>query len=144
MTKKLLVTLMLLGGLVSAGYIGGSAVLADDFSPHDTLITKIAQKFNLTESDVEAVFESVRDERQAEMKKLHEERLDQAVTDGVITQEQKNALVAKMQAHHEERGQYREEMQNWFAEQGIDETKLREYLGFGGHGPRGMGPGGKF
>ena len=140
MTKKLLITLIVLGGLVSAGYFGAGAIFADDNNPHDTLITRIAQKFNLNENDVEAVFQSVRDERQAEMKKRQEERLNDAVSDGVITEEQKNAILTKMQEHQAVRGQNREEMQKWFEEQGIDQTKLRDYLGFGGRG-RGMGPG---
>ena len=140
MTKKLLVSLIVLGGLVSAGYFGAGAIFADDNNPHDTLITRIAQKFNLNENDVEAVFQSVRDERQTEMKKQQEDRLNEAVSDGVITEEQKNAILTKMQEHQEVRGQNREEMQNWFKDQGIDETKLRDYLGFGGRG-RGMGPG---
>lgn len=141
MTKKLLITLIVLGGLVSAGYFGAGAIFADDNNPHDTLILRIAQKFNLNESDVEAVFQSVRDEKQAEMKKQQEERLNEAVSDGVITEEQKEAILTKMQEHQGQRGQNREEMQNWFEEQGIDETKLRDYLGPGGHGERRMGPG---
>ena len=142
MTKKLLATIIILGGIVSAGYFGVSAIFADDESPHNMIVTKLAQKFNLNESEVEAVFQSVRDERQAEMKQKRGERLNDAVNDKVITEAQKNAILTKMQEHQEARGQNREEMQNWFKEQGIDQTKLRDYLGFGGHGSRkGMGPG---
>lgn len=141
MNKKLLITLIVLGGLISAGYFGAGAIFADNNNPQGTLITRIAQKFNLNESDVEAVFQSVRDERQAEMKKRQEERLNDAVGDGVVSEAQKNAILSKMQTHQEERGQNREEMQNWFKEQGIDQTKLRNYLGDRGRGGRGMGPG---
>ena len=142
MTKKLLATIIILGGMVSAGYFGASAIFADDESPHNTIVTKLAQKFNLNESEIEAVFQSVRDERQAEMQQQREERLNDAVNNKVITEAQKNAILTKMQEHQEERGQNREEMQNWFEEQSIDQTKLRDYLGFGGHGSRkGMGPG---
>lgn len=143
MTKKLLITLIVLGGLISTGYFGRGVILANGNSSHETLITKIAQKFNLNESDVEAVFQSVRDERQAEMKKRQEDRLGDAVNDGVITEAQKNAILTKMREHQEARGQNREEMQSWFKEQGIDQTKLRDYLGMGGRGVKGMriGPG---
>jgi hypothetical protein len=141
MTKKILITLIVLGGLVSTGYFGAGAIFANDNNPHQTLITRIAQKFNLNESDVEAVFQSVVDERQAEMQKQREERLNKAVSDGVITEEQKKAFLTKMQEDQEERGQNKGEMQGWFEEQGIDQTKLRDYLGFGGHGGRGMGSG---
>jgi hypothetical protein len=130
-----------LGGLVSAGYFGAGTILADNNNSHDTLISKISQTFNLNESDVEAVFQSVRDERQVEMKKQQEERLNDAVNDGVITEEQKNTMLTKMQEHQAQKGQNREEMQKWFEEQGIDQTKLRNYLGDQGRGGREMGPG---
>lgn len=129
MNKKILVTLLTLGVITSIGYFGTSFVLADDENPaHQTLISRIAQKFNLKETDVEAVFTAVRDERQAQMQASREERLNQAVNDGVINSSQKDALLAKMQEHMGERQQNREEMQAWFSGQGIDETKLREYL----------------
>ena len=142
MTIKLLATILILGGMVSAGYFGAGAIFADDESQRNTIVTKLAQKFNLNESEVEAVFQSVRDERQVEMQQQREKRLNDAVNDRVITDAQKNAILTKMQEHQEERGQNRQEMQNWFEEQGIDQTKLRDYLGFGGHGSRkGIGPG---
>lgn len=141
MNKKLLATVLILGTIISAGYFGAGAILADDQNPQNTIVARLAQKFNLNESDVEAVFESVRDERQAEMKKRQEEKLSDAVDDGVITEAQKNAILVKMEEHQAQRNQNREEMQNWFEEQGIDQTKLRDYLGMGGRGGRGMGPG---
>lgn len=146
MSKKTLAIILALGVMTSVGYFGGNYVMAGDTNPiHDSLITKIAQKFNLKEADVEAVFESVRDERQEEMKANRQEKLSQAVKDGVITEAQKNTLLAKMEEHFGERpaqGRDREEMQNWFKAQGIDETKLREYMRPVGKGygeSRGMG-----
>ena len=45
-----------------------------------------------------------------------------------------------MEEHSEERGEKREEMLKWFADNGIDETKLRDYLRPEGRGEgRGMG-----
>jgi restriction endonuclease len=126
-----LASILVLGVIISVGYFTSNYVLASDNTPHDQLITRIAQKFNLKESDVEAVFTAVRDERMEQMEKLREERLDQAVKDGVLTEVQKNALLTKMKEHQGERKQNREEMQSWFKSQGIDETKLRSYLGFG-------------
>ena len=143
MKRKVLATILALGVITSIGYFGGNYVLADVDNPmHDTLVTKIAQRFSLNEADVEAVFESVRDERFEEMKKEREDRLTQAVTDGVITSTQKDALLAKIDEHLGERQQNREEMQAWFSDQGIDETKLYEYLRPSGRGEgRGMGMG---
>lgn len=141
MNKKLLATILALGIIASVGYLGTSYVLANENSPvYGTLVSRIAQKFNLKESDVEAVFTAVRDERQAEMKIQKDEKLSQAVSDGVITEAQKTALITKMDKNHNERAKNREEMQKWISDQRIDETKLRGYLGFGGMGRRmGMG-----
>ena len=142
-TKQTLAIVLALGVIVSVGYFGGSYVMAGDTNPmHDSLITKIAQRFNLKETDVEAVFEAVRDEKREEMKVNREEKLTLAVKDGVITEAQKTTLLAKMEEHIGERRENREEMQNWFKSQGIDETKLREYMrpvGKGNGEGRGMG-----
>lgn len=134
-----------LGVIASVGYFGGNYVLAGDTNPmHESLVAKIAQKFNLKEADVEAVFEAVRDERRDEMKSQRSERLTQAVSDGVITEAQKVTLLAKMEEHIGERQANRAEMQNWYKDQGIDETKLREYMrpeGKGNGEGRGYGMG---
>ena len=136
-SKRTLAIVLALGVIASVGYFGGSYVMAGDTNPmHDSLITKIAQRFNLKETDVEAVFEAVRDEKREEMKVNREEKLTLAVKDGVITEAQKNTLLAKMEEHIGERRENREEMQNWFKSQGIDESKLREYLRPVGKGNR--------
>lgn len=139
MNKKTLAVVLALGVIASVGYFGVNQVSAADNNPmHQNLISKIAQKFNLKESDVEAVFDAVRDEKRDEMKKSREEKLTQAVKDGVITEAQKTLLLSKFDEHLEERGEKREEMQKWFSDNGIDQTKLRDYLRPIGRG-RGMG-----
>lgn len=131
MNKQVLASVLALGVIVSVGYFGSSYVLASEGRPHDNLVQAIAQKFNLNESDVEAVFTAVRDEKVEEMNLKREEKLNQAVQDGVISESQKSALLQKMQEQYNNREKDRELMQEWFKSQGIDELKLREYLGFG-------------
>ncbi len=129
MNRKVLAAVLALGIIASVGYFGSNYVLAEDENPmHQTLISRIAEKFNLKESDVEAVFEAVRDEKHEEMKADREKRLSQAVSDGIITEAQKTAILSKMNENINERKGNREEMQNFFKEQGIDQTKLRDYL----------------
>ena len=111
--KKMLMTVLTLGVLISAGYFGSSFVNAQDTTPHDVLVSKIAEKFNLDTSDVQAVFDAVMDEKRSEMGKNRENRLNQAVSDGVITEDQKNTLLSKMEERRTERMQNREEMQKW-------------------------------
>lgn len=137
MNKKVLFSIVTLGIMLSAAGYSASKVLADSQNPmHDTLVTRLAEKFNLNESEVEAVFTAVRDEKMAEMEQKREDGLNEAVGDGVITEDQKNAILSKMQEHKDQMHQDRNEMHTWFSEQGIDETKLHEYLG-GFGGPRG-------
>lgn len=129
MNKKTLAVVLALGVIASVGYFGTSTVLAEDNNPiHQNLVSKIAQKFNLKETDVQAVFDAVRDEKRDEMKKLKEEKLSQAVKDGVITEAQKTLILAKMDEKIENRKANREEMQKWFSDNGIDQQKLRDYL----------------
>jgi uncharacterized membrane protein YhiD involved in acid resistance len=119
---------------------------ADDGT--SSLVDKLVAKFNLNKSDVQAVFDADRTEHEAEMQQKMEERLDQAVTDGKITEDQKTKILAKikemkadMEANHDamkgktddERralmDQKRQEIQTWAEENDIPE----EYLMFVGH-----------
>lgn len=90
-----------------------------------------------------SVFDEARQEQQQQLQEQRraqmEKRLDEAVGDGVITAEQKQALLdkdAEMQTKYE---QLREEMQQWQEQSGIDFEALAPYhIGCGG---RGSGPG---
>jgi len=66
---------------------------------YPAIVQKIADKFNLQIADVQAVFDQDKTDRQAEMQiKMQakfEERLAQAVTDGKLTEVQKQAIIAK-------------------------------------------------
>ena len=140
MNKKALATIMVLGVIISVGYFSTTSVAASDLNTgRDTLITRISQRFNLNKSDVEAVFDAIHDERRSEINAKRAERLSQAVKDGVITEAQKNALLAKMEDRAGKRHERAEEMQKWFSDQGIDHAKLRSYLGFGKGHIRGLG-----
>jgi hypothetical protein len=64
-----------------------------------------------------------------------EERLSKAVEDGVVTNEQKQALLNKQQEMWEKQNQLNEEMRQWQEQSGIDFEKLAPYkVGFGGKG----------
>ena len=131
MTKKVLFTVLALGVLVSAG-VGINLALADDEGYYPSIVTTLAEKFNLNESDVEAVFDAVHEERHEQFMQNRQENLNQAVEDGVITEEQKQALQDKWEEMHEHRLEHHEEMQAWFEEQGIDHDALMSY-GWIGH-----------
>lgn len=61
----------------------------------ETLIQRLVQKFGLKTADVQAVFDTVRSEQQTEMQQKMAERLDTLVSEGKITQAQKELIIAK-------------------------------------------------
>jgi hypothetical protein len=61
------------------------------------LADKLASKFNLDKNEVKAVFEEERAEREAEAQKNLEERLSQAVTEGKLTEDQKEKILTKIE-----------------------------------------------
>lgn len=137
MTKKVLLTILALGTFVSVSTLAVSKVFAEDSEYTHPVVARLAERFNLNEDDVEAVFDAVREERREEVQAEREDKLSQAVADGVITEEQKEAILAKKQEmrseYQEKKEQHKQEMQAWFGEQGIDHEALREYVGFRGH-----------
>lgn len=147
MNKKILIptiALIAVGGLLY-GAGNASAYFGWKNGEYHPIVQELVENFNLNEDDVKTFFDEQRQERQQQMLQEREDRLDQAVEEGVITAEQKLALKEKWQEiwqeRQNEREQHREEMQAWFEEQGIDPEALRQYGGFGHkmgmHGGRG-------
>lgn len=139
-----------------------AAVATGDTSQYQPIIQKLAEKFNLDPDDVKAVFDEAKSEREADMQKQLEKRLDQAVKDEKITEVQKEAILAKIKEMRDDRREFRdldpdkrqaemkkrqEELSRWAKKNGIDQTTLEQFMpgrgGFPGgrHGP-GCGPGG--
>lgn len=109
-----------------------------------TLIQRIIDKFKLNAGEVEKVIEEVRNEKQQEMKARREERLNEAVKAGIITEEQKKALLDKEDEWFKKQTQLMDERRRWMEQSGIDFQKLAPYYrrGFGGKfGGRGVGKG---
>ncbi len=98
--KKPLLTAAAVAAIGVAGFGGmGMASAATNSVPKDgqaNLISKIAQKFNLKEADVAAVFDEDRAAHEAEMQQHTEDKLTQAVTDGKLTEAQKGKILAKL------------------------------------------------
>jgi len=145
----LVLTILTIAGVL---YVSAPAsVYADNGGfREDGLIQRIMEKFGLNKDAVDQVVNQYRSERHAEMQQKQDENLNQAVSDGKITQDQKTALQEKMKEWHgdkpdfsnmsrEERRKemesHREQMQNWAKDQGIDLQQLNL------HGPKGPGMG---
>jgi len=134
--------------LVAALSYGGSQIFADsETNTYPPFVENLADKLGIPTDEVADVFDEIRADHFAQMQEDHEDGLSQAVTDGILTEEQKIALLAKWEELQTEREQEMEdrraEMQTFFNELGIDEESLNEYLGHEGMGfQRGLkGPG---
>jgi hypothetical protein len=106
-----------------------------------TLLDKIIEKFGLNKTEVEQVVNEYRGERRQQMQAQYEQRLNQAVTDGKITAEQKqlimnkhNELQSQWDSENQQRQQHHEEMEAWAEENNIDLSALGFGMGRNGRG----------
>lgn len=117
MKNKLLLPVLVLA-LVGLAVFGMSQVQAQNQqSKYPSIIQKLVERFGLKESEVQAVFDEARQERQQQMQARFEEHLNQAVKDGKISESQKQAILVKHNELAEERLQNKENWQNMTPEQ---------------------------
>lgn len=126
---------------------------------NDTLIQRLVQKFGLKTEDVRSVFDTVRDERQAQMQQKLIDKLDALVKEGKLTEAQKQLIVAKhteLQTQREKDKDtlkdltpeerrakmqaQRTDLENWAKKNNID---IQYVLGFNREKGLGMGRGWK-
>jgi hypothetical protein len=145
-------------GLTSLGV--ASAATSSSTDGTSSLVDKIAKKFNLNASEVEAVFTQDRAEHQEARKQQVTDKLTQAVKDGKITEDQKQKILAKITEMQTARDANRAamkdkteaerkaamdakktELESWAKENNIPTDYLRYVGGKGGPGGRlGGGP----
>lgn len=155
MNKKLLLTAVTIT-VLGTGLFGLQAVSAQTTTdPSASIVQKISEKFGLNKDEVQKVFDEEHAARHAEMQAKMEERLKTLVSEGKITEAQKQLIIAKQKELQTEREANRQNMQNltpeqrktemesrkteldaWAKENGID----TQYLFFG-HGMKGFGRG---
>lgn len=165
MRNKFLMTGLIVGTILGTGLFVAQQISAKDSTqnPMSSLVQKIATKFNLQTSDVQAIFDQDRTEREAQMQTEYEATLTKAVTDGKITEAQKQLIIAKNKELETARQTNMDQMKNmtedqrktamdaertsledWLKQNGIDRQYMQSGRG-GMHGPEGMGepPNGK-
>ena len=94
--QKPLLVLGAVTGITVAGLTGLGVASAASSSGQDSIIDKLASRFNLNRDEVAAVFQEAKTEHQAERQQKLDDRLAQAVKDGKITEEQKAKILAKL------------------------------------------------
>ena len=142
--------------IIAAGLMSTNLVSAQDGTGANSLVAAIAAKFNLNQGDVQAVFDEERNKHHTQMKQQMEQKLTQAVTEGKITETQKQAIIThftEMKGQKIEKGQFKEmtddeikafkeskkaEMDKWLSDNGLTQEVLNEVMGhpkgFGGKG----------
>jgi len=134
--KKLIIVWAIFLGIIFVLPAGANAFWSFDLFRKDDistsqfppLIQKIVEKFNLNPAEVQKVIDEERQEKERRRLSLLEEKLNQATKDGVISEEQKKALLKRWQERWQERRQIREEERKWLEENKIDWQKLGPYL----------------
>lgn len=133
-------------GLSSVSMVSAATDTAGTSS--SSIVDKLAGRFNLNKDEVQAVFDEDRQARLAERQAEHKQRLAQAVTDGVLTQEQADHITKAQteikalmgdarpgeqgQAVREDIRTKMEALRTWADDSNID---MRYVMG-GGHGHR--------
>ncbi|MBI4080915.1 MAG: hypothetical protein HY430_04055 [Candidatus Levybacteria bacterium] len=115
--KKQLVFPAVAAAVLGVTMLGAVSVSAQTTNPNADIVTKIAQKFGLKESDVQTVFDEVRTQHFTQNQARFEEYLTQAVKDGKLTEVQKQAVLAKHKELFEKKSASREAFMNMTAEQ---------------------------
>lgn len=143
-SKKFIVAAIVVAlALVAGGVVWKTGVAAAYFGRGSkvTVSEKLAQKLSLSEDKVSTALDEIQTERQTERKAEISTKLDKAVADRVITAEQKQKILEKMDEMQQKRKAEREEMKKWQEENKIDWEKLQDYgLGMGGGSKGRFGP----
>ena len=116
--KKIILSALVLT-IVGAGILGTSRVYAQNTNggPMSALAQMIADKFNLNKNDVQTVFDQYRSDRQSQTQANFEQKLSQAVTDGKITEAQKQLILSKHKELQDSRDTSRSDIQNMTPEE---------------------------
>jgi len=78
----------------------------------DTLVRRLADKFGKDEQEVQVVFDELREERQQQIQARYEDELQEAVVAGLITENQKQLILAKHQENQQIYQDMREELKD--------------------------------
>jgi Skp family chaperone for outer membrane proteins len=79
------------------GFAGSKQIFAQTPTGYTSIAQKIATKFGLKQEDVQAVFDQNKKDHLADMENRYEAKLTQDVTDGKITEQQKQLILTKHQ-----------------------------------------------
>lgn len=142
--KKIIVPAIALGAIIlgTSVYVTGAlAFQGPSEERRSEMAQELSDKLGIEKDKVATAMDEIRSERREAREAEVSSKLDKAVSDGVITAQQKQQILDKQVELRGQGGKNREEMQQWFEDNGIDSDKIHDYIGFGGGMGRGRGTG---
>lgn len=116
--KILTISAIILGTVAVIGLMEVGSIQAQDGGDYSPIVQKLVDRFGLDTGEVEEVFDEAKEERRQEMQSHFEEKLDEKVASGKMTEEQRDSFLEK-----------KEEM--WGMHEGMDGKKGHHR--WGGH-----------
>ena len=136
MSKK---NLALAVGAIAMGATLGVAGLKTIEAASETnspLLQNLAEKFNSSPEDIKGVFDQTKEERKHERQKAIEASLNQAVEEGMITEDQKNTIQSKQEEIRKQMDEVKaakEDLRKWADEEDVDLKDIFPGKGKFGH-----------
>lgn len=146
MDRKIAVPMIVLGLAAMTGTVvhTGSASASNEVW-RDEAVQNLSEKLGVEKEKIDAAFDEIKQKRRVERQDQVSAKLDEAVSNGVITAEQKQKILDKQAEHRTQAEKQRAEMEQWLKDNGINSDKLYDYIGRGnggmnrGGGHRGWG-----
>lgn len=130
-SQKVLASVLAVGAVSAIAVGATSFASAQSATSGDSLIDKIATKFNLNKDEVKAVFDEDHAAREAERLADVSQDLQDAVDAGELTSDQKTLIENKLKETQAARDAERTALETWASDNGID----AKYIMMGGrHG----------
>jgi len=133
MNKNILIAITGIALAVGTGLTGFNKVYADEETRNlSPMARRIAERFGLSETEVESFVHEQRESFREEGRGKMSERLEQAVNEGALTEDQRRTLLAKMDEICDGSGGRNGELRDWAEENGVDLREInRNYNEFG-------------
>lgn len=141
--RKVILPAILLTGSLAVGSLGFKVARADEaYAP---IVQRIAERFDISVDEVQEVFDEYHDEKHTDMMARWEERLNDLVQQGKITEIQKEAVISKQveikekidtlrdlqpEERRVEMSKIHEEFRTWASENGLGFGNMELGRGF--------------
>jgi len=137
MNKKIILTIAGLSLALAGAFAGVNKVYADETTKDlPPMIQRMTERFGLNQREVKTFMDEERETHRAERRQGIEERLNQAINEGSLTEDQKNTILTKIGEMCDGAGNHGGELRDWAEENNINLRELSLKRFGEGKGPR--------